>query len=334
MDSPATALDLVEVLSHPSQSPQSLDLVVPTGMERREFAGMGTTISLLIPADRAAEAVQAVQTLFETWQATLTRFSPESELSRLNAHAGETVSVGPLLFKAVHASILAARATDGLYDPTLQHQMEQLGYDRTFAQVAGGVPEATTAPVAGGGWREIQVDAQQRTLRLPPGIGLDLGGLAKGMAVDAALAHLREQGIEAALINAGGDLAVLGLPPGSDTWPIAVPGKVGFWVVPLHHGAIATSGVARRHWRQGQVERHHLWDPRTGLPAQSGLWSVSVAAGTCAQAEVAAKATFVLGWTAGEAFLTSHNLAGLLVQIDGSSKTVGSWPVTMEEAIT
>ena len=64
-----------------------------------------------------------------------------------------------------------------------------------------------------------------------------------------------------ALVNAGGDLAVLGLPPTVGQWPIAVPGRERFWTIPLHSGAVATSGIAHRHWWQGNTLRHHLLDP-------------------------------------------------------------------------
>jgi thiamine biosynthesis lipoprotein len=146
------------------------------------------------------------------------------------------------------------------------------------------------------------------------------------MTVDAALEQLRLEGIYPALVNAGGDLAVLGVPPLEKQWPIEVQGKSRSWVIPLHHGAFATSGVARRHWLQGTHMRHHLIDPRTGLPAQSGLWSVTVVAARCEQAEVAAKVAFLLGVERGSEFLHNLAFAGLLVREDGTWTTVGSWP--------
>src|SRR5439155_22588655 len=127
------------------------------------------------------------------------------------------------------------------------------------------------------------------------GVGLDLGGIAKGMAVDAALARLRALGVDAALVNAGGDLAVHGRLPGGTAWPVVVQGRRAPQTVLLERGALATSGIARRRWQQGQQSRHHLLDPRTGLPAQSGLLSITVVAARCVQAEVAATAAFVLG---------------------------------------
>lgn len=303
----------------------------PQGMTRVAFAAMGTTVSLLLPRDDAAAGEDLARDLFEEWERTLSRFRPQSELSRLNARAGETVAVSPLLCEVLAAALAAAAATGGLYDPTLLHQIVAVGYARSFDELprAQGPLLDLAALRPGGDWRAVEFDPAARTVRLPRGAGLDFGGIAKGMAVDAALARLRARGIAAALVNAGGDLAVFGLPPGADAWTIAVPGKDAQRSVPLRRGALATSGIARRHWRQGDAERHHLLDPRTGMPAASGLWSVTAVAERCAQAEVAAKVAFVLGALAGAAFLERIGVAGVLVHEDGLLTTAGDWPREM-----
>jgi thiamine biosynthesis lipoprotein len=308
-----------------------------------------------------------VRRLFAEWERRLSRFQPDSELSRLNARPGQQVVVSDLLLKVLVAALRAARATAGLYDPALLRALEHLGYDRSFEQVAGRVATAPpgalptagsgalpaarsagasptaggsgalpaglgSAPAgggalpAGGGWHRIEVDLDARTVILPPGVGIDLGGIAKGMAVDAAVECLRMAGSGAAMVSAGGDLRVHGLPPGGRCWPVAIDGPRSATTVPLTHGALATSGIARRRWRQGRVERHHLLDPRDARPARTGLWSVTVAAATCAQAEVAAKVAFILGPSAGAGFLESKRLAGLLVDRTGASRRSGPWP--------
>jgi len=272
-----------------------------------------------------------IQTLFATWERVLSRFRPDSELARLNAHAGASVAVSPLLYDVVVTALAAARATDGLYDPTLLRQIVALGYDRSFDRLPAHLPAMASVVGSGGGWRRIVLDTAHRRITVPSGVGLDLGGIAKGLAVDAALARLTALGVSSALVNAGGDLAVRGLPPGREAWPIAVPGRHHSWTIPLHHGAIATSGIARRRWRQGTVPRHHLLDPRTSQPSVSGLWSVTVAAGTCGQAEVAAKTAFLLGAADGADMLATHGLAGVLVSEDGLWRTAGGWP-TMGDA--
>lgn len=311
---------------------ESPDLAAPAGMRRERFRAMGTTVSLLLPASQANAGASAVRDLFAHWENTLSRFQPDSELSRLNARAGMPVAVSELLFHVVETALDAAHATDGLFDPTLLHQLVQLGYDRSFETLPLQAPRTMSTIRPGGAWKAIRLDRERRRIRAPRGIGLDLGGIAKGMAVDAAIARLQAVGIDRALVNAGGDLAVWGLPPDAAFWPISVPMRQGTQTIVLRHGALATSGVSRRHWRQGNQERHHLLDPRSGLPAQGSLRTVSVGAARCAQAEVAAKVAFVLGPVAGARFLEAQGLRGLLVEEGGAWRTAGGWPApTVEE---
>ncbi len=296
-------------------------------MARASFHAMGTTVSLLLPEADLDWATSEVRNLFSAWEKQLSRFLPDSELSRLNEQAGRPVVVSALLFNVLETALQAAHATNGLYDPTLLPQLKQIGYDRTFDEVASQLPGNQERIRPGGQWRKIQIDRRRQEVLLPAGANIEFGGIAKGMAVDAAVQLLREHGVEAALVNAGGDLAVLNVPSHEGQWPLAVPGKDTHWVVPLRSGALATSGIARRHWQQGEQQRHHLIDPRTGQPSQSGLWSVTVAAGSCMQAEVAAKVAFLLGAIPGCAFLQEHRLAGVLVDRNGSWFAAGDWPV-------
>ena len=318
---------------HPSPGQASPDYTTPPGMRREEFRAMGTTISMLLPESQAEPGVQIVRALFSEWEQTLSRFLPESELSQLNQQAETPVAVSDLLYTVLATALTAAQATQGVYDPALLDQLVQLGYDRTFDDLPAVRFDPIIPGEPGGRWRGIKVDPIRRHVTLPVGIKLDFGGIAKGMAVDAALEQLRQNGVSPAMVNAGGDLAVLGLPPDAEQWPIAVPGWEQFWTIPLHHGAISTSGIARRYWWQGNTLRHHLLDPRTGLPAQSDLWSVTVVADRCEQAEVAAKVAFILGSKPGADFLRRHRIAGLLVHEDGMWEAVEPWPVQLMEEI-
>ncbi len=289
------------------------------------FEAMGTTIELIVPAEQADEALEIVRLLFAEWEQTLSRFLAESELTLLNQQSGRPVLVSSLLYHVLATALTAAQATEGIYDPALLDQLVRAGYDRSFASLPAQHFDLLIPGEPGGRWRGIKVDPIHRTVTLPAGIKLDFGGIAKGMAVDAALQRLHLYDIESALLNAGGDLAVLGLPPSLEHWQIAVPGRSQFWTIPLQFGAVATSGIAHRHWWQGQTLRHHLLDPRTGQPATSDLWSVTVVADRCEQAEVAAKVAFILGSQAGSDFLREHHIGGLLVCQDGSWETVEPW---------
>ena len=295
---------------------------------------MGTTISMLFPESQAVMGLQIVRMLFSEWEETFSRFLPESELSQINQQAGTPVAVSDLFYDVLATALTAAQATEGVYDPALLDQLEQLGYDRTFDELPANRFDPIIPGEPGGRWHGIKVDPIRRQVTLPAGIKLDFGGIAKGMAVDVVLEGLYQSGISSALVNAGGDLSVLGLPPSSEQWLVAVPGQKQYWTIPLHHGAIATSGIAHRYWRQGNILRHHILDPRTGLPAQSDLWSVTVVADRCEQAEVAAKVAFILGSKSGADFLRRQRIAGLLVHEDGTWETVEPWPVHLMEEVS
>ena len=325
MDQTALNSPLYPALAHPETED------IPAGMARQQFRAMGTTITVVLPEVQVQRGGKAVRALFTHWEETLSRFLPDSELSYLNQQAGKSLIVSPLLFTVLQTAFNAAHETGGIYDPTLLNQLEQIGYDRTFEEIPEVVPVSETERplIPGGGWRGIKLEPILRRVTLPAGIRVEVGGIAKGMAVDAALAQLQEMGIETALVNAGGDLAVMGTPPGGDIWPLTIPGKEHAWIMPFHHGALATSGISHRHWKQGTRTRHHLIDPLTGESAESGLWSVTVAATLCQQAEVAAKVAFILGQERGSAFLHRHKLAGLFIHEDGHWTATAKWPVSV-----
>ena len=286
---------------------------------------MGTDVRVLAPRDRALRALQLVESVFTEWEESLSRFRPQSELSRVNACAGSPVAAGRILLDTAASALAAARATGGLFDPLLETQLRGIGYDRPFETITDSMPSPSASPRTGGRWREVVLDRTAGTVTVPSGSGLDLGGIAKGMAVDESIARLRDAGIGAGLVSAGGDLRVLGLPD-EGRWSILVGEDTDGPVVPLLRGALATSGTARRRWQQGQEARHHLLDPRTGLPARSGLEQVTVAASTCRAAEVAATAAFVAGPRLGRRLLERHGVAGILVTDTGRAITVGRWP--------
>ena len=315
--------------------------VVPSGMARSQFRAMGTTVSLLLLEEQSEDGTALVQDLFDEWERTLSRFLSDSELSQLNKRAGAYVMVSPLLYNVMEEALEAARATQGLFDPTLLYQLQQMGYDRSFEMLDLQQPANEQAARPGGAWRSIELDRYRQWIHLPEGVGVDFGGIAKGMAVDTALALLQKEGITPAMVNAGGDLSVVGTPPHETSWPIAIEGRVNEgtatktgspWLVPLQYGSMATSGIARRHWQKGNTLRHHLVDPRSGVSAHNNMESVSVVAARCEQAEVAAKVAFLMGMERGSKFLHNHGLSGLLVQRDGTWKTVGSWPRNEEMA--
>lgn len=292
---------------------------------RIAFPAMGTTITLLVGQDEPVDAVAAVRDLFADWERTLSRFRPDSELSRLNASAGRPVEVSPLLMAVTRTALAAATATSGAFDPLLGNQLVSLGYGPTVPE-RGGLAARRIAAA----WRHVTCDAANSTVTIPAGAALDLGGVAKGMAVDAAVARLKTAGVRIGLISAGGDLRTA--TDGTANWQVGFDDAPGESIT-LHSGAVATSSRSRRTWLHRGRPAHHLLDPVSGRSAVSGLRAVSVAATTCVEADVAAKAAFVLGAVKGRALLERRDLAGLFVHDTGALSRCAGWPVPQPDGI-
>ena len=272
--------------------------------EPRRFEAMGVTVEVG-GADRRALA--EIQTLFAAREAVFSRFRSDSELSRLNRNETSIVEVTPTFARAVSAALAAAEQTRGLVDPTLGAALEAAGYDRDFAELRP--TDRPLGPAQPGSWRALRIVG--RILFRPAGTKLDLNGVVKSMAVDDAVALLPGDGF----VSAGGDLATRGemvvrLPAGE--------------LVALHGGGIATSGSSRRSWVRGGELQHHLIDSRTGRPARSCWTDVTVAAGSCLAADVAARAAFLLS-EAGPRWLDEHGLAGSFVAPAGVSAENRTW---------
>jgi len=244
---------------------------------------------------------------FARWDATFSRFRPDSELSRVNAAAASTVRVSPFFATALRAALDAAADTAGLVDPTLGAALEAAGYDRDFALL----DEDPGPPGAAVRSRLGDVRLHGAFLHRSPGLRLDLNGVVKALAVDEVAGTLSGEGF----VSAGGDLAVRG--------PVDV-GLPRGGAVRVLQGGLATSGVVSRRWRRGGEEQHHLIDPRTGRPAESPWLQVTVSGVTCLAADIGAKAAFLLG-DAGPAWLDERGMAGRFVARDGEIVLNGAW---------
>jgi thiamine biosynthesis lipoprotein len=281
-----------------------------------------------------AAARRAVDDVLDEVDRTYSRFRPDSEISRLNARAGEVVTVSPLLAEAVRVALRASRASDGFVDPTVGRAMRMVGYDDDFDRIAGRADPIVIRLEPVPGWQAVWLDARARTVRIASGVELDLGSTGKALASDLAAAAAGAVTGAAVLVGLGGDIATWGRPPDGG-WRVlaaedhatdpATPADGAGEVVALHAGAIATSGTTVRRWRRGDLSLHHLIDPRTGLPVESPWRTVSVIAATCVDANTAATAAVIRGADAPD-WLARIGLAARLVSVDGEIRRVGGWP--------
>lgn len=301
------------------------------------WRALGTQARLVVtdPAllDRARDLLTA--DLAEVDKAC-SRFRADSEIRAVGGAAGQTIS--PLLAEAISVALRAARLTDGDVDPTVGGAMNRLGYDRDFSRIpaqGGPWPGKFTARSVPG-WQHVQLTGRQLTV--PEGIELDLGATAKAWAADRSATRIAAELDCGVLVGLGGDIAVAGPVPDGG-WRIRVQDVTGdieaapdgpYAHVAISGGGLATSSTTARRWRRGGDVLHHILDPRTGLPAETPWRTVSVTAGTCADANAASTAAVIRG-RAAMAWLTAHNLPARLVDSKGAVFTVAGWPAAPDE---
>ena len=296
-------------------------------LRHHQFRAMGSAFSIWLLHDDALLAedlLYQAQALIERAEVRMTRFSATSELSRLNRAAGAWTVLSRPMWQVVGRALHLARETGGLFDPTVLTAMLAAGYDRSFEQIgSGAVNCGTTMQRATGQWQSIACDAARHAVLLPAGVGLDLGGIAKGFTAEQVVNFLSQWG--PCLVDAGGDLTAGDAPGNYPGWPVAIampstpaelepPTAVPLW---LNNATLATSGVDYRWWQQGDRRLHHLIDPRTGLPAANKVVTASVLCADACRAEAWATATLVAGEQLGPAHLNEQRLAGVLIDADG-----------------
>ena len=286
-----------------------------------------------------SRAVDAISEVVAEFDRACSRFRPDSELSAVNAAAGSAVRVGPVLLDAVAAALRAARLTAGDVDPTVGEALIALGYNRDFASLSSsGADVAARAPrpiAAVPGWRTVVVDLERSTIRVAPGVSLDLGATAKALAADRAADLARSKAGCGVLVSFSGDLAIAGPAP-ADGWRVRVTDDhragvdaPGQWIS-LPSGGLATSSTFVRRWRTSSGEAHHVVDPSTGRSADSVWRTASVTARSCLDANIASTAAIVRGAEA-TSWLEELGLPSRLVGVDGCVRHVAGWPSEGDE---
>lgn len=297
--------------------------------QQHTFRAMNTNVFGWLYS-QGQQDVTAIEALFRHQEKCLSRFDAASDLTALNRCAQAICPVSTDLYAALEAALWAATATGGLYDPTILADLERAGYDRSFERIVERAsfrwtvsPDLADAPGVTHrrplDYRSVELLSDQRAVRRPVGLGIDLGGMGKGWTVDRAADRLHGNG--PFLINAGGDLYAEGLPGDPRGWALTLehPLHPERWMASLHlaDSALATSTVTKRRWQKDGQVRHHLIDPRTGRSADTDALSVSVVARRTVLAEIFAKVALLLGAEEGMAYLTS------LPDVEGLIYTAG-----------
>ena len=280
----------------------------------------------LLVTDRTVltHARQVVDSELDAIEIAASRFRPDSEISALAAADGVRTPVSPVLADLIEAALGAARMTDGDVDPTVGSAMIALGYDRDIDDISATAPllASVTIPVD---WTHIEFDGS--SVRIPAGTLLDLGATAKAVAADRCAHLVHQQTGSGVLVNLGGDLATAGPAPDGG-WHILVQDTdhdPASQVTIGTDAGLATSSTRRRRWWRGGEALHHIIDPRTGTSVDPVWRSVSVAAGSCLNANIISTAAIIRGYRAPE-WIAALGVPARLVDRSGAERFLGGWP--------
>jgi thiamine biosynthesis lipoprotein len=279
---------------------------------------MGTVVSIqVVGNDREgdqtrefAAAVDRAVSWFRAVEDACNRFDPASDVRRLALQPGGPVPVSPMLFEAVRFALLVAEESGGAFDPTVGLEMERRGFTREYQSGADTVSGLPPSPVS---YRDVTLEAGKQTVTIARPLLLDLGAIAKGLAIDMAARELAP--FRHYAIDAGGDLYLAGLNPDAQPWSVGIrhPREEDgvLETLRLSDAAVCTSGDYER-VSPAAGEGHHLVDARTGRTA-GALASATVVAGSAMVADALATAAFVLGPVEGLRLLERSGVEGLLV---------------------
>jgi len=283
---------------------------------------MGTVFTVAAYGRDERYLAQVVNEAFEEvdrLDAQMSNYRPESELWGINRNAARRpVLVEPRLFQLLQDSLRYSEETAGAFDITVGPLMKAWGFFRG----QGRLPSRTelVGVLKRVGYRHLKLDGAQRQIQFDAeGIGLDLGAIAKGYAVDQAVEILRANGVSSALVSSGtSSLYALGAPPGERGWEITVrhpyeAEKVGD-VVYLKNYSLSVSGNYEKFFKLSGKTYCHIMDPRTGRPVENMLSTVVLAPRTT-ESDALSTAFFVLGVEGSRKYLAAHsNLAALFYQ--------------------
>jgi len=309
----------------PAAAPPEVPIAVPIDIPITSRARFLMGARLVIEA-RGTAVDEAIGWAFDEvarLEAVLSNWRPDSEVSRLNdAAAAGPVTVTEDLYAAVDVALRWAEATDGAFDPTVEPRVRALGLrgPEGILPGAGAPPAAGTATPMPVGWRGVGLDPGRRTVRFAAaGMGLDFGGIGKGMALDAAARVLRAAGVDAALVDFAGQVLVFGRGPDAGGWTIGIADAddrtEAAVVIDLTAGSLSTSSNSERAVVSGGRRVGHILDPRTGEPvAWNG--SVTVLADDATAADALSTALFVLGPARGTTWAEEHDVQVLYLERD------------------
>ena len=255
---------------------------------------MDTYMTVTASGGDAEKALSAAKTEAERLDALWSTTSPDSEISRINGSGGAPVTVSAETAELIAFAADMGRKTSGALDITLYALQREWGFTTGEYKIPS--DERITALLADTGCGRLTVDGN--TVTVPAGMSIDLGSVGKGAAGDRLISVLKEQGVTSALLDLGGNIQTLGRKPDGSLWRIGIKDPEGEGIlgsIEVSDCAVVTSGCYERYFTEGGKRYHHILDPATGRPAESGLLSATAIGSSGRLCDAVSTAAFVLG---------------------------------------
>ena len=272
--------------------------------QTREVYAMDTVMTLEAYGQNADAALDEAVAEIERLDALWSIASSDGEIARLNAKKKITASADTLALLTRAKEISAA--TDGLFSTTIAPLMEAWGFTSGDYRVPDGVElSALLARVD-----DEEIAISDSTVTIPADAKVDLGGIAKGFTSARVMEIFRENGVKTGILSLGGNVQALGTKPDGSLWRVGLQDPADeralFAALEIDDKAVITSGAYERNFEQDGVVYHHIIDPRTGYPAESGLSSVTIVSDDGTLADGLSTALYIMGKEAAVEFLRSN----------------------------
>lgn len=270
-----------------------------------QFHAFDTDISIAAVSENIniKNIFQKIETNAEIFEKKFSRFDSKSELNKINYKKTKQIKVSKEMLDLLSKAKQAFRKTKGLFDPTILTSLENIGYNKTFSKIDQkniSLPEIKTKFKTRIPFSRLRINKKNQIIASPPSLLIDLGGIAKGYWVDKIVPLLNKYS-DSFWISAGGDIFIKGKKENGNLWEVGVQNPLNLdndiltLNVPSHGIGIATSGITKRHGKNGKIFWHHIIDPHSGIPVKNDILSVTVLTNSTTNADIIAKTILILG---------------------------------------
>lgn len=288
-----------------------------TGCEASQsFYAMDTAMNISAYGLHAQDAVNESISYINELEAAISRTRAESDIAKLNDAQGEPVELSEQAADILSEALRLAQQTDGYFDPTIAPLSDLWGIGTEHAAVPAQTDIDKILPYIG--YKTVQLKGN--TALLAANIGIDLGGIGKGYAADQVAAILKQKGIKQALVSLGGNVYVIGEKEKGTPWSVGITDpddeSTYFGILSVSDTSVVTSGDYERYFEQNGKRYCHIFDPKTGYPAETDLRSVTVVSQKSVEADAYTTALFVMGFEKAKAFCQTHHIDAVFMRKD------------------